>query len=724
MEKTEEISESILDFKIDFSYESNKEKTLKNVTGGISKGKCAVLCGESGCGKSTLLRCLNHLIPEFYDGVFNGYISVNSQDMADKNIGEVGEVISSVFQDPRSQFFTMESDTEISFGLENRGVSPEIIRNRTKEAFSKFGLEYLENREVFKLSSGERQLIAIMAAWATDTDIILLDEPTANLDYSAIEKLKKILLLLKKEGKTLIISEHRLYYLQDLADEFWLMKNGSIYEKYDKNKFQSFSKNELNDMCLRVSDLKQIEPENTQAIKQSDKLEIKNLSFAYKKEKILKNLSFTASLGEVNCLIGRNGCGKTTLGKCISGLLKSQYDSIKLNAQELSYKDLSQKSLFIMQEAEFQFFTNSVLSELKYSVNPSKYANIEPLLKRFDMWEYRNRHPFSLSGGQMQKLTLMTAYLSDKSVVVLDEPTSGMDKKSLDTIVELIKDMRAHKIVIVISHDLEFIAAVANKCLEIKDGVIEKIYEIDSHKDIEKIKKTFEAKCHQNREHSNTVKNFLDPRTNLLFLILCMIAAGIDNKQLIFEYNLSALVFSIANRRYKIFTAASIITGVIYGLEFIFPCEITMFTANLLPRFILLFMLFPIILSGRGATNMIAGLRKIRVPEKIILILSVSFRFFPVLQNDFYLSRQVLKNRESGKCKNIIQKKIAYLEALIISLIFRVIRIGETLSASAETRGIALKHKKTSYVSLHFKLLDYLLMSCVILIFMINIFLK
>ena len=309
MEKTEEISESILDFKIDFSYESNKEKTLKNMTGSISKGECVVLCGESGCGKSTLLRCLNHLIPEFYDGVFKGYISVNSQDMADKNIGEVGEVISSVFQDPRSQFFTMESDTEISFGLENRGLAPEIIRKRTKEAFSKFGLEYLENTEVFKLSSGERQLIAIMAAWSTDTDIILLDEPTANLDYSAIEKLKKILLLLKKEGKTLIISEHRLYYLQDLADEFWLMKNGSIYEKYDKNKFQSFSKNELNDMCLRVTDLKQIEPENTQAIKQSDKLEIKNLSFAYKKEKILKNLSFSASLGEVNCLIGRNGCG-------------------------------------------------------------------------------------------------------------------------------------------------------------------------------------------------------------------------------------------------------------------------------------------------------------------------------------------------------------------------------------------------------------------------------
>ena len=149
-----------------------------------------------------------------------------------------------------------------------------------------------------------------------------------------------------------------------------------------------------------------------------------------------------------------------------------------------------------------------------------------------------------------------------------------------------------------------------------------------------------------------------------------------------------------------------------------------MFMANLLPKFILLFLLFPIILGGRGATNMLGGLRKIGVPERIFLIFSVSFRFFPVLQNDFNLSRQVLKNRENGKCKNIIQKKIAYFEVLVISLIFRVIRIGETLSASAETRGIGLKYKKTSYISLKFNLCDYLLMIGMILILMINIFEK
>lgn len=711
--------EDILDFKIDFAYRNKKEKALDNVIGNISKGECIVLCGESGCGKSTLLRCINHLVPEFYDGIFNGYILVDGNNIENKNIGEVGELISSVFQDPRSQFFTMESDTEISFGLENKGLSHDAIKRRTEEAFSKFGLDHLKNREVFKLSSGERQLIAIMAAWAMDTKIILFDEPTANLDYLAIEKLKSILLLLKQEGKTLIISEHRLYYLRELTDKYWLIKDGKIQEKYDKDSFEGFSRDKLNDLFLRVTDFKQIEVENRSFEDCKDKLEVKNISFGYKKQRILKDLSFSACFGEVTCLIGKNGSGKTTLGKCICGLLKPQKGKIFLNDKELSRRQLSQEGLFIMQEAEFQFFTNSVLSELRYGVNRQKYDEIDALLKRFEMWKYRDRHPFSLSGGQMQKLTLMMAYLSDKSVVILDEPTSGMDKKSLDTVVELINDMKKTKIVIVISHDLEFISAVASKCLELADGSIQSVCKVKRNTDIEYIKSIFEKEVeHQSLERE---KSILDPRTNILFWILCMGAVGIDNKILIFECNLLALVFSLANRRYKIFGMTSIIMGLIYGLEIIYPNEITMFTANLFPRFILIFLLFPIILGGRGATNMLAALRKIRMPDKLLLIFAVSFRFFPVLRNDFNLLRQVLKNRGSCKHKNIIKEKKEYLEALIVSLIFRVIRIGETLSASAETRGIDLNHKKSSYVTLEFHVCDYILMMGMIVILMMNI---
>ena len=157
-----------------------------------------MLCGGSGCGKSTLLRCINGLIPQFYEGELKGFCRLNGQDTAGIRIGEIGELAASVFQDPRSQFFTVNSSNEVAFGLENHGLPQDKIRRRVDEAFRIFHLERLKDRNVYELSSGERQLISILSAWAMDTDIFLLDEPTANLDFAATQQLKEILLALKK----------------------------------------------------------------------------------------------------------------------------------------------------------------------------------------------------------------------------------------------------------------------------------------------------------------------------------------------------------------------------------------------------------------------------------------------------------------------------------------------------------------------------------------------
>lgn len=713
----------ILDFKISFSYNAKNEKAIKDIRGIIPKGKCIVLCGESGCGKSTILRCLNHLIPEFYEGIFEGFIKIDGEDSVNKTIGEVGNKISSVFQDPRSQFFSLESDIEIAFGLENKGINSNEIKKRVDNAFLKFGLEYLRNREVFKLSSGERQLIAIMAAWAMNSDIILLDEPTANLDYTAIKKLTELLLLLKKEGKTLIINEHRLYYLHDLADEYWLIKNGYICEKYDKDIFLELSQNNLKNIGLRVNDINQIEmhPKKEEFYNQENVLEVKNISFKYGKKRILNDTSFKLNSNEITCIIGQNGAGKTTLGKCLCGLLKPTQGKIYLNGKAMKYDDLYRNSLFIMQESEFQFFTNSVIGELKYGIDSSKYDEIEPLLKEFDMWGLRNRHPFSLSGGQMQKLTLMTAYLSSKKLIILDEPTSGLDKWSMDLCVKLINKMKKEKIVLLISHDLEFIAAVAEQYFKIEDGIIQQTCKL---KDIKTLITILDNGSSQHSEIKLKKDKLLDPRVSLFFLSLCMFSIGIDNKILIQTYSLVLLIFSLINKRHKTFSIYLIILCLIYGLEILFPNAATIFMANLLPRYILIFMLFPVILGGRGATNMLACLRKIRVPERLILILSVSFRFFPVLNNDFKLLKQSIKNRKNYEEKNILKKVFLHCEALITSIIFRVIRIAETLSASAETRGISMKNKKTSYIGLKFGVQDYFVMIVLASVSVISIFLK
>ena len=248
----------MIDFEFEFQYAEEKQPTLQKVGGSIPAGRCVVLCGGSGCGKSTLLRCINGLIPQFYEGELKGFCRLNGQDTAGIRIGEIGELAASVFQDPRSQFFTVNSSNEVAFGLENHGLPQDKIRRLVDEAFRIFHLERLKNRNVYELSSGERQLISILSAWAMDTDIFLLDEPTANLDFAATQQLKEILLALKQQGKTLLLSEHRLYYLTDIADEYWVMADGEIKGKYTAAEAKAFSAERRQTLSLRTLDLAEI----------------------------------------------------------------------------------------------------------------------------------------------------------------------------------------------------------------------------------------------------------------------------------------------------------------------------------------------------------------------------------------------------------------------------------------------------------------------------------
>ena len=241
-----------ISFNLGFTYNERKKPSLIAVEGHIETGKFIVLCGQSGCGKSTLLRCINHLIPEFYEGELKGFCLIDGKDIVELGIGEVGRMVASVFQDPRSQFFTVNSSSEVAFGLENFGLSQAKMVYRVNEGFKKFELEYLKDRAVFELSSGERQLIAILSAWALDTDIIVMDEPTANLDQRAISKLSTMLSELKKEGKTIVVSEHRLHYLAGLADEYWYLDSGKLLKCYNQEEMLRLTEDELADMGLRI----------------------------------------------------------------------------------------------------------------------------------------------------------------------------------------------------------------------------------------------------------------------------------------------------------------------------------------------------------------------------------------------------------------------------------------------------------------------------------------
>ena len=702
----------MIDFEFEFQYAEEKKPTLGHTCGHIPAGRCVVLCGGSGCGKSTLLRCINGLIPQFYEGELKGFCRLGGKDTAGMSIGEIGELAASVFQDPRSQFFTVNSSNEVAFGLENHGLMQEEIRQRVDKAFGVFHLERLKNRNVYELSSGERQLISILSAWAMDTDIFLLDEPTANLDFAATEQLKEILLELKNQGKTILLSEHRLYYLADIADEFWVMANGEIKANYSSDDAKKLSEEEKRTLSLRTLDLNQVTvSEKHTAGTYTKALEVSDISYRYAKKTgdILSGVSFSVGEHETVGLVGANGCGKTTIGKLISGLYKPSGGQISLFGKVQNPKQLQKQVMFIMQEAEFQFFTNSVMHELQYGhkVTPEFTKKAEALLISMGMWECRDRHPFSLSGGQMQKLTLMMAYLSDKPIVILDEPTAGQDAQSLEKCAALIREMSKEKTVLIITHDLELIAKACDRCIGLSGGQKDAEFTISAESELQKVRLYMEKFTPVQIKPQKTHRELFHPATKLIFWLAMMVVISTSNNQLVYSSYAALILLTAADGWLGTAAAGGLSFTALWLAGTLLPNTVFSFMLVLFPRIIAVGISMRMLIGRNEASRTLTALREMHLPERFIMIVAVVFRFFPVLSGDMKLLRQSIRTR--GAFATLWQKLKAfpsYIEILTVPMALRVIRIAETLSASAETRGIDLKRRKSNYLSLDFSAWD------------------
>ena len=488
----------VIDFdNVSFSYGTQTEGSLRNINFKVKEGEFILLTGQSGSGKTTVTRLINGLIPHFFEGVLTGTVKVLGSDIKTITPGEMGKNIASIFQNPRSQFFTTNSTKEVAFALENYGIDRDEMIDRVNCAFHDFEAENLMDRDMFSLSSGEKQKIAIIAAKTLNPKIYVFDEPSANLDIPSILKLKEIMESLKKQGHTVIVSEHRLFYLKNLVDKCLIMKDGKIDRELKKNDIDNLNDSDIRAYKLRTFKLSNIKYElkdNLIVNKQNADFKVENLSFSYDvNHSVLSNCNLEGNFGETVAIVGHNGSGKTTLGKIMSGLLKARGGQFFIEGKLTKQKELYKSVYFVMQDADYQLYSDSVVSELMLSSMNSIKQNdekIENAITLLNISSFRNRHPQSLSGGQKQRVTIAAAIASNKKILIFDEPTSGLDYENMKVVSEAINTLRKKGILIfVISHDLEFLSRVATKAVFIENNTVSKRINLKKSDEFETIKR-------------------------------------------------------------------------------------------------------------------------------------------------------------------------------------------------------------------------------------------
>ncbi|MBA1341405.1 MAG: putative ABC transporter ATP-binding protein [ANME-2 cluster archaeon] len=492
-----------------YYYPDSEDAVLDNVNLTVEEGEFILLLGPSGCGKSTLVQCLNGIIPKVASGDLSGEIFINKKNVRDHKVYQLSTDVGLVFQNPDTQLFGLTVEEDVAFGPENLGIEREGIRARVKHSLETVGLTDLKDRFTFTLSGGEKQRTAIAGNLAMEPKILVLDEPTSDLDPAGTKEVFETLKRLNRDRKmTIILIEHKIDEVMGLADRSVVMDKGRII--LDGNTCDIFSRNldvleEIGihlPQLMRISSLLGVRPSYKEIVSGLGSLDgsldlpatshpargpaqvaFENVEFGYPDGNLaLKGVNLEIGRGEFVALIGPNGSGKTTLLSCLIGLNRPTAGRILINGQDIRKRGVAEQAQvvgYLFQNPDYQLFTDSVHEEVAFGLKNRQTRpddiekRVDQALEMMELSVYRDRHPHSLSRGQRQRLAVASILSMEPDIIVLDEPTTGQDRGHLNKFLARMKMLNeAGKTIILITHDMGVVAEYASRTIVMKDGGI------------------------------------------------------------------------------------------------------------------------------------------------------------------------------------------------------------------------------------------------------------
>lgn len=491
-----------------YRYPGNSRPAVDNIDLTIETGEFVALVGSSGCGKSTLLRCLTGLIPQASEGEMKGRVEICGLDTKFHPLSELAAVANMVFQDPEIGFFCSTVEDEIAFGPTNLGMSEDEVKQRVDFALESTGIEHLRSRRVVDLSGGEKQRVAIASVLSMKPKVLVLDEPTSDLDSAGARSTIKVLQSLRtRHGMTVVVAEHRLDALSRYLSRVLVMDKGRIVADGAPEDILVGQRRLLGDLGIlppyvvgKASDDGLTTPETQRMpfpspiishtgcsglcelkknIRCGDAiLRVNGVAFNYPYgRQVLRSISFEIGRGELVALLGANGAGKTTLAHLVAGLLKPCRGDILLNGTGKLNGSIARRVGLLFQNPSRQLFCDSARQEVEFGPRNLHFADFakrgQEMLEFFGLERYADTDPHHLSEGEKQRLATASILAARPDLLILDEPTTGQDWGHLKALMDLLRvNVEEGMSVLLITHDIRLAMQYATRVMVMRDGTI------------------------------------------------------------------------------------------------------------------------------------------------------------------------------------------------------------------------------------------------------------